>query len=149
MPLFFRDHHDLYTRRVNAPPQIVLELLRDPPAIVQLSPLNVSVSVDPTDLTKYTIADSILLLFGAHMQIKFGVKIKVQNDGMHAESAAGLGTWVTSTSTSTARAVSDWRKCMSIRYSCSCPSSGVSLRNRTTSRLADWLRSSKSALGLE
>ncbi|KAJ7783853.1 hypothetical protein DFH07DRAFT_680907, partial [Mycena maculata] len=90
---------------LDVPLPTVLALLRDPPAMVRLNPLLVSVDVDPVDPTKYTIVDNLALPFGYRTQITYEAKITVHDDGMHAESAAGAGT--RTASKYTARAISE------------------------------------------
>ncbi|KAJ7103471.1 hypothetical protein B0H15DRAFT_215062 [Mycena belliarum] len=92
MSFFFRDHHVLYVKRVNAPLQDVLKLLRDPHAFMGLSPLIISVSTDPADSTKHTVVDELILPFGYRTKITYHARITLHDDGMLASSQAGAGT---------------------------------------------------------
>jgi len=92
MSFFFRSHQVSYTKQINVPLQTVLGILHDPPALMGLSPLITDVSVDPKDKTKYKIEDSLALLLGYRTKIKYTATITLPDDGMHAESAAGMGT---------------------------------------------------------
>lgn len=105
MSFFFLDHRVSYTKQVNVPLKTVLAFLHDPPAIMQLSPLITSVSVDPDDSTKHTISDSLVLPFGFHTNIVYHATVTLNEDGMRAESLAGAGT--RTISTYRARAISD------------------------------------------
>ncbi|KAJ7110153.1 hypothetical protein C8R44DRAFT_884147 [Mycena epipterygia] len=101
---FFIYHHVVYTKRVNAPLKNTLRLLHDPPALMHLSPLIVSVVNDPEDAEKYTISDVLVMPFGTQ-KITYQARITLHDDGMRAESVAGAGT--RTVSRYTARAMSE------------------------------------------
>ncbi|KAJ7038134.1 S-adenosyl-L-methionine-dependent methyltransferase [Mycena alexandri] len=103
--MFFSDHHTKFTKRIHAPPQAVLDVLRDPHAMMGLSPLIISVTVDPQDSTKYTVIDRLAMPFGTTRMISYGATIVVTAEGMDAESKAGAGT--TTRSRYVARAISE------------------------------------------
>jgi carbon monoxide dehydrogenase subunit G len=105
MSLFFRSHQVSYTKQINVPLQTALQFLHDPPAVMHLSPLIIEVTVDPADKTKYTVVDSMVLGFGYRTKISYKATITLHDDGMHAESAAGVGTHTTTRYT--ARAISE------------------------------------------
>ncbi|KAJ7786386.1 S-adenosyl-L-methionine-dependent methyltransferase [Mycena metata] len=103
--MFFSDHHTKFTKRINAPLQAVLDVLRDPHAMMGLSPLIISVTVDPQDSTKYAVVDRLAMPFGTTRTISYGATIVVTDEGMEAESKAGAGT--TTRSRYVARAISE------------------------------------------
>ncbi|KAJ7487666.1 S-adenosyl-L-methionine-dependent methyltransferase [Mycena galericulata] len=158
MSLFFIDHRVTYVKQVKAPLHSVLAFLHDPAALMQLNPLLISVSTDPQDPTKHTIVDSLVLPFGYRRQITYRATITLHDEGMLAESSAGAGT--TTKSNYKARAVSEDLTeveeevhvnvpCPSHHSFCSCPSSEVSSRKRTTRLSTASPRSWRRLLGLE
>ncbi|KAJ7169942.1 hypothetical protein C8R46DRAFT_1217563 [Mycena filopes] len=95
MSFFFSDHHAKFTKRIHAPLQPVLDFVRDPDAMMRLSPLIISVTVDPQDSTKYTISDKLTTPFGLR-EIVYTATILVTPGGIDAQSKAGAGTTVRS-----------------------------------------------------
>ncbi|KAJ6610058.1 S-adenosyl-L-methionine-dependent methyltransferase, partial [Mycena sp. CBHHK59/15] len=88
---FFPTRQISYTQHISAPLSTVLQLIHDPPALMHLSPLIVSVSVDPKDPAKHTIVDD-LCLFGFRTKMTYFANITIHEDGMTADVAAGAGT---------------------------------------------------------